>query len=650
MKQVRKNWEARFNKKHPETYDEHIKYRQDVERFIKLLWRHTLPDKDKVEINESNEYLMPGVVTRLIDGFRDLSFDMDLLKKIVALYNIDLNNQHYYGAPPLERAYHARRAKVFEVLLELGADPNMMSASTIEKIQAPGLQTLRKDTDRDNLKEIKELFQQYQNRRQKGDIKQRVTATPAQLEQFFTLGKGFVKFYRKWEAENRHRKTLSERLPFAELINAFGNLAMGEMPGFRVQQFAAYDCIQLAYIGFLLTTESRHEIRQTGEIPYSMLQILKASDVEDMLGKMYWLLVTEGECNRQFAKMFEHDFAPEILEEREEKRRREAEEREERERAAELARDEAFARQLDELPEFPGLERADANVDWANVDWNPVGARRRLFPDADEEVDLNQAFIADNDEDEDDDEDDRLFGGSPCGLPPWHSPKRYANNRYNLRWKRANKSCTPRKVVRRGAKLPSPKTSRRKTTPKQPVVDTILSRGKELGRGRQSVVYEYKGYAWKIFDDTSTSSMVQQNINFLRANRNTGSVPKMYDANAREGWIKMELLEDYTPLSSVVNLKAPEYKEQLLRKIARARSKMSKSTEFTDMTKWGNIGVKHDATGRPLRVKFYEGGRSDEYSDNLRAWLFVKEMAGKLRIKSSDFAKHVDAQKVDWLV
>src|SRR5690606_1382066 len=60
---------------------------------------------------------------------------------------------------------------------------------------------------------------------EKEELLQMVSATDEQIRTFLNLSLRFVKFYRKWEAENNRRATLAEKLPFLELLDVFRQMA-----------------------------------------------------------------------------------------------------------------------------------------------------------------------------------------------------------------------------------------------------------------------------------------------------------------------------------------------------------------------------------------------------------------------------------------
>jgi hypothetical protein len=170
--------------------------------------------------------------------------------------------------------------------------------------------------------------------------------------------------------------------------------------------------------------------------------------------------------------------------------------------------------------------------------------------------------------------------------------------------------------------------------PQQPkaqknIVDIVMDDGRIIGRGREAVVWEYKGHAYKIFKDANPDR-IARNIAFLKEH-NPRVVPKYIDSSIDGRWIKMELLTEYKPLKRDVLQQSSEWRLELLKAIRDARAKLPSNIKFTDMGKWGNSAYKEDAKNG-FKVKFYEGGRPDVYKESFETNLFVEEMARKLSI------------------
>lgn len=292
-----------------------------------------------------------------------------------------------------------------------------------------------------------------------------------------------------------------------------------------------------------------------------------------------------------------------------------------------------------------------------------------------------------------------LLGGSPCGTPPNNKPPRYANNPINRkRFNKANPmpSCPPRKKrelppvysssVVKPKKIAQPKrkstdslytasksasedsvkpiqcrhqkgcphrtpSSDSLTIPsstssvdqphsrksKQDIISLVIEKGKKIGRGKEAVVYLYNGYAYKIFNDRFQPERVKVNIDFLIDNKKSKSVPIIYDYSNNDGWIKMEYMKDYKPIHTVILTETPQTREKALKAIAKARAHLKKNIKYSDLSKFGNIGLNKDMSS----AIFYEGGTAIKHRDNLQANEYVKEMASKFRITNSNFAKQV---------
>ena len=194
------------------------------------------------------------------------------------------------------------------------------------------------------------------------------------------------------------------------------------------------------------------------------------------------------------------------------------------------------------------------------------------------------------------------------------------------------------------------------TDPKRPdqwISDTlqqVFTQGRQIGAGAQATVWEYNSNAWKIFKVPFRAGAVSENIEFLRANKLTGVVPKLLYSNKDWGYIKMQLLHDYNPLPKNVDSHSRRYRSSLLKEIAKARSKLPKDVRFGDLKKFDNIAVRHKRNGMVSSVKFYEGGTHRRYYDNLRAQAYVIEMASLLNMTKDPFIVDVKNNKIKWLV
>jgi len=194
------------------------------------------------------------------------------------------------------------------------------------------------------------------------------------------------------------------------------------------------------------------------------------------------------------------------------------------------------------------------------------------------------------------------------------------------------------------------------TDPKRPdgwISDTlakVFTRGRQIGAGAQATVWEYDKAAWKIFKIPFLPSAVSENIDFLRANKLTGVVPKLLYSNREWGYIKMQLLHGYEPVAKDVAARSRRYRGSLLKAIAKARSKLAKDIRFGDLKKFDNIAVRHAPNEMVSSVKFYEGGTQRRFSDDLRAKVYVMEMASQLKITKDHFAIEVKHNKIKWLV
>lgn len=460
--------------------------------------------------------------------------------------------------------------------------------------------------------DMAEVFSErmVRNRRQQQQHVEKITATPRQIERFFALVKGFVSFYTAWERENDQRTTLEERLPFAELLVAFGELASNKMPQNRIRNFAAVDCLQMAFIGFLLNHESKSSIRRAGQLPESLYHMLQAPDTEALLVRMELLMMLQDVCNTQFTKLFDFDFSEEVLEERRQR---------EEEAAAAAAEDNED-------------ENDDDDDFWAQHQHHQPVQRALAFGGG----------------------GGGQSGGKPCGLPPWDKPTpRYANNAANRRrfrnapWHGEIPECPPRAPRRRRRSAPR----RRSTTAPDtwPLVKKAMDNGTVIGEGKEAVVYKYKGDAWKVYNSGFKKSVVQNNLDFLHYNRDTGVVPKYYDGSARDGWIRMEYLSEYEPLDYRVRNESSAYRSALLKLIAQSRAKLPLNVKHNDMRKWGNIAVRHNSDDEPVHVKFYESGTMDTYKDKLRSREYVLDVAAALHMTRDPFTKKVKASEVPWL-
>lgn len=255
-------------------------------------------------------------------------------------------------------------------------------------------------------------------------------------------------------------------------------------------------------------------------------------------------------------------------------------------------------------------------------------------------------------------------GGGPCGTSPkWRSPPRYADNAANRRRFGGIPPGCPSPRERRLAAHP-PKLilqRRRRSTTKRrhsasmsrqslTFVELVQRHGRRLGEGKQSIVYAYKGTAVKVFD-TRNDKAIQMNIDFLRKfGASTGVVPKYIASSLPEAWIQMEIIDDrYRPLRvQVTHVGSVECREKLLIGIAKARAKLPHNMIFSDLTKMDNIAYRITDAGE-YKVKFYEGGTMTTVPDQLQAYIYVNEMAQRLRVTRTPFAMKVKNNKVPYL-
>jgi predicted Ser/Thr protein kinase len=276
-----------------------------------------------------------------------------------------------------------------------------------------------------------------------------------------------------------------------------------------------------------------------------------------------------------------------------------------------------------------------------------------------------------------------MKGGKPCGLAPYDSPPRYAPNAFNRRkfagppWNGKIPACDKRKTTPRRSpptrkRSPVKSTQARKRSPvkktptvrrKSPVKKTpiaedsteddddsnfalkVVKYGKELGRGKESVVYLYGGKAVKVFDDYTTRNKIIDNIEFLKQGKNSGVVPIIYNYSISGGWIEMENLSGYVALGNDVKSKSKTYRASLLRALITARKELKNNVEYRDMRKLDNIAARHDKNGMVIDVKFYEGGKMVKYTDQLRGQQYIKDMASDLKVtnfcKTNTYCKHI---------
>lgn len=230
-------------------------------------------------------------------------------------------------------------------------------------------------------------------------------------------------------------------------------------------------------------------------------------------------------------------------------------------------------------------------------------------------------------------------GGYPCGwLPKWRTPPRYADNRANrIRFL----GQTPPTCPSSSKRLGSQRKRRKRTLSQGRAINFVklVQQGKRLGQGTQSIVYEYKNTAVKVFDRKNRDAF-DANVAFLKRFTKTGAVPRFLDANASSAWIQMQLLRNYQPLSSLHPLKLPATeREKILMAIAKARAKLPNNLSFSDLRNLSNIAYK--LKGGRYSIKFYEGGVIHKEHDSLQTRVYVDEMASALKITRSDFAKGV---------
>jgi len=173
------------------------------------------------------------------------------------------------------------------------------------------------------------------------------------------------------------------------------------------------------------------------------------------------------------------------------------------------------------------------------------------------------------------------------------------------------------------------------------MVSLILSQGKYVGKGNEAQVYKYKGDAYKVFTNLTTyMERIQRNVKFLQENKESGVVPRYIDSNIKGGWIHMEYLKGYAPLTAGFvndcgNQERGVCKEQkkwkLLKAICRARDKLSDTVHFTDLAKWENMAYKMTDKGN-FSIKFYEGGESEKVAAGGARRDFCLEIARKMNM------------------
>jgi hypothetical protein len=194
------------------------------------------------------------------------------------------------------------------------------------------------------------------------------------------------------------------------------------------------------------------------------------------------------------------------------------------------------------------------------------------------------------------------------------------------------------------------------TDPKRPegwtneTLRKVFTKGKQIGAGAQATVWQYDRAAWKVFKVPFSMGAISQNVDFLKMNKSSGVVPKLLYYNKDWGYIKMQLLGGYEPVSKNVVSRSRRYRVSLLKAIAETRSKLPKNVRFGDLKKFDNIAVRRTRNGMVAAVKFYEGGTQRKYSDNLRARAYVLEMAALLKITKEPFVLDVKNNKVKWLI
>lgn len=246
-----------------------------------------------------------------------------------------------------------------------------------------------------------------------------------------------------------------------------------------------------------------------------------------------------------------------------------------------------------------------------------------------------------------------MRGGKPCGMKPYDKPPRYAPNVVNKKrfakapWNGKIPACPVRKITpRKVSPLTSKSTSIRRSSPPARQMSSnnfdpknfpfiVLEKGREIGRGKESVVYKYENKAVKIYDDNFDVRDVQNNIDFLTCNRKTGVVPLIYRSSAKYGWIEMELLpsSEYHTLKSTVKQASASYRESLLDALTKARAQLPANVEYKDMKNFNNIAVRHNKQGHVTDVKFFEGGVTARYNDKLRGRQYVADMAALLNMR-----------------
>lgn len=173
-----------------------------------------------------------------------------------------------------------------------------------------------------------------------------------------------------------------------------------------------------------------------------------------------------------------------------------------------------------------------------------------------------------------------------------------------------------------------------------PILVTVISKGRQIGRGAEATVWLYKRNVWKVFKGNISTKTIKENIKFLRKNKGSGVVPLLHSTSPRHKYIEMQYLRGYQTLQSYMmgSHRRKTYKDTLMRALADARAKLPHNVEYKDLVNFNNVMIHETKT--KINVKFIEGGKAVVYPGKLRARAYVLKMAGLLHASRTPFIRN----------
>lgn len=175
---------------------------------------------------------------------------------------------------------------------------------------------------------------------------------------------------------------------------------------------------------------------------------------------------------------------------------------------------------------------------------------------------------------------------------------------------------------------------------------TLIAQGKEGKIYRHS---ERRNVAIKKYFPYISKSAFDQHVNFLRANGNSGVVPKLYVVDSSKKVIEMEYLHDFMSLIEALSqIKRGQSKfniSQLILALQSARSKLCSEYDYSDLSNFRNIGVKFR---EQIQVKFFEGGKAIPMPIGTRdtvPQLWLKKVVYEMRVSRNSFARAILSNK-----